>query len=376
MKKIFVLIILLMSIALILPIQKTFAADLSSGDTVSVEKVQKNPIILSNTAKIKSDSNGDLTVMSGDAQVDGSVEDSAYVFSGKANVKSPEIGNRLIVMSGEADVNSHIKGDLIIFGGNVTLESSNVVDGDVFVFGGNLFIKGQIGGSLNCGGGKVVLDGAIIQGNLNIHSDQISISDNSRVNGQAQYFAKSQNTFPAQVFKTDPKFNETKSSGFSSSSTIIGAVLMLMILSLLIVWVQKTKAEQEVILAYDKFGSKLLTGFLISFIVPLAILVLMISYIGIFVALAIGFLYITAWFFAYAYSAIFAGAVVVKWLTKSKILKVDWSSAVFGSIVIVLISYIPIVGVLVGFVLSLVGMGIVYSNLMKLSGFKNAAKSS
>jgi cytoskeletal protein CcmA (bactofilin family) len=363
MKKYALIIAFLAAGLIFIPSHKSLAAEVSGGETISVEKTQKNPIIFSNTARIKSDVKGDLTILAGDVQVDNSVETSAYILSGKANIKSPEIGNRLVILSGQVNVASHVKGDMIVFGGDVIVDSPSIVDGDVFVFGGNVFLKGQVGGAVKSGGGKLMLDGVVIQKDAKLWSDQISISENSRVKGNVEYWAKKENNLPANITASAIKFNEVKSSSAGMGSKAAGSILMLTFFSLLIVWIQRGSFALRLKNTYEKFSLRLLTGFILLFAVPLATLILLVSYVGILSALAFFSIYISAWFLSYAYSTIFLGSVLIKWLTKAKEFKADWVAAVIGSLAVVLISYIPVVGALAAFVLALTGMGMVFAQL-------------
>ncbi len=361
---------LLVFLAVIILPSFAFAADISTGELVSVEKEQRNPIIFASDVKIKSDISGDLTSFSSTAQVDNKIDGSAYIFAGRANINSPEITNRLVVFAGEVNVSGNIKGDLIVFGGTVNIDSSSIVSGDIFAYGGNVYINGRTSGNLKVGGGKVMLEGAVIEGDAQIKSDQILISESSSVNGKLSYWSAKEGNFPEGVIKGATEFNKVKTKAFSSSYAVISSLAMAAFLVLAVLFLFGKKLERIVTLAYEKVGATLLAGFLIAVVLPLVLMILMISYVGITFALAILFVYIAAWFFAYAYGAILAGSAIVRWLSKSSSMKVDWSAAIIGVLALVLVGYIPVVGGIVSFLLMLAGMGMVYSQLKELRSSK------
>lgn len=363
MKKILALGVIVVS--MMLTASHVQAADLSSGDMVTIEKTQRNPLIFSNNAKIKSDVKGDLTIGAGEIEVDNSVENSAYLFGGTVNLKSPEIGNRLVIMGGDIKISSHIKGDLIVFGGNVSLESPTVVDGDIFAYGGNLYLRGQAASSVKTGGGKIVMEGFLVQKDMTIYSDQIIANDSSSVKGALKYYAKKPINLPSTL-SSNPDYNQLKSSGKSSSTSIAGAILMLMLLGFFLVWIQKNTLEKLVVHTSKKFGNVLLAGFLLSIAVPIAIILLLITYVGIMAALALAFLFITAWIFGYVYGMTLLGSVIIRMFKRSKELEVGVIAVIIGSIVISLLSYVPIAGGLIVYIIALTGLGMAYEEIKGL----------
>jgi len=347
-----------------------FAADISTGELITVEKEQRNPIIFASDVKVKSGISGDLTSFSSTVNIDSKVDGSAYIFAGRANISSPEIANRLVVFGGQVDVSGNIKGDLIVFGGTVSIDSSAIIGGDIFAYGGNVYINGRTFGNLRAGGGKVMLEGAVIEKSAQIKSDQILISESSSINGKLSYWSAKKANFPEGVIKGAVEFNKVKSETFSSSYAVISSLVMAAFLALAVLFLFGKKLEGIVTSAYEKFGATLLAGFLIAIVLPLALMILLISYVGITFALAILFVYIAAWFFAYAYGALLTGSAMIRWLSKSKTMKVDWSAAIIGVLALVLIGYIPIVGGIVSFLVMLTGMGMVYSQLKELRSSK------
>ncbi|MFH1854831.1 MAG: hypothetical protein ABH810_00225 [bacterium] len=361
---------LLVFLAIIILPSFAFAADISTGELITVEKEQRNPIIFASDVKVKSDISGDLTSFSSTARIENKIDGSAYVFAGRANISSPEIANRLVVFGGEVDVSGNIKGDLIVFGGTVNIDSSSIVDGDIFAYGGNVYINGRTSGSLRAGGGKVMLEGAVIEKDAQIKSDQILISENSLVKGKLSYWSAKEGNFPEGVIKGAVEFNKIKKESFSRGYSVISSLVMAAFLALAVLFLFGKRLEGIVTLAYEKFGTTLLAGFLVAIVLPLALIILLISYVGITFALAILFVYIAAWFFAYAYGAILTGSAIIRWLSKSKTMKVDWSAAIIGVLALVLVGYIPIVGGIVSFLVMLTGMGMVYSQLKELRSSK------
>ena len=346
-----------------------FAAEISSGQTISLEKSQKNPIIFSTTANIKSDVEGDLTVFAQNINIDNPVSGSAYVFGQSANVNST-IGNRLVVACADAVINSQIKGDLIVVGSNITLGKSAKIDGDVIAYGNIVNISGQIDGKLSTGGSKVVLDGALVKGSATIQSDQISLSDNSQLSGSLKYKSSREMSLPDSRVLGGIEFEKTKQQKSNQAYSLIGSMVMLIIAGLILMWFVKDKLDDLVVHSTRNLGKVWLSGFLASLIAPLIMMFLIVSYVGIYAFVILLLLYILAWVIGYVYGAILLGHTLVRLISQSKTKKVEWASVVFGPMMIVLISLIPVIGGLIKFVLSVAGVGMFIEQLKTLKANK------
>jgi len=358
MKKIFFLAVLVL-----LPIY-AYAAEINSGEKINIESKQKNPIIFSNTAEVKSMIEGDLTVFSQKIKVDESIENSAYLFAGQVEV-SKLIGNRLVIASAESKINSEVKGDLIAVGSKVLIDSSAKIHGDVIAYASEVVVKGQVNGNLRVGGSKIVLDGALINSNAIIQSEQIVISDTAQINQDLKYYSSREMSLPGDRVKGEITFTQLKSSKSQVASSLIGSMVTLMILGLVLLWLFKEKMTGLITNSTKEFGSVLLAGFLTMLIAPLIMMALLISYVGLYVFILVLILYIAAWLIGYAMGAIFLGYLIVRLISRDKNVSLEWSAIVFGSIAFILIGLIPFFGGIMKFVLTLFGAGIFIRELKR-----------
>ena len=133
----------------------------------------------------------------------------------------------------------------------------------------------------------------------------------------------------------------------------------------------RSNIESAVSAASQKFGTVWLTGFLVTIIAPLAMMVLIVSYIGIYSFIVLAVLYALAFILGYVYGAIFIGHVVVNLLTKAKSQRIEWSAIIIGPIILILIGLIPVIGGLAKYVLTILGFGMF---IMQLKVFKTQTK--
>lgn len=363
MKKIFLAFLVVLMPTLV------FAADITSGDTVSIEKAQKNPIVFSTTANINSNIEGDLTVFAQNINLNNPVAGSVYIFGQTVNVNAP-VGNRLIIGAADAVVKSEIKGDLIIAGGNVTIDNSAKIDGDVFAYGNNVNIKGLIEGNLSTGGSKVVFDSAVIKGNVAVQSSQISLSDNSQISGALKYKSTQEMSLPGAAVKGGISFEQTRPKTSALAYSIVGSMVMLIIAGLLMMWLTGSRLDNLVETSAKKFGSIWVTGLLVAIIAPLVMMLLIISYVGIYSFVILLAFYVLAWLVGYVYGAVLLGKTLVRLISKSKTIKDEWAGVVFGPIVLILLGLIPVIGGLIKFILSVAGVGMFVEQLKGLRAGK------
>lgn len=364
MKKIFLF--------LIVALLPTFAlaAELNTGDVISIEQKQKNPIIASSSASIKSGVDGDLTVLAKDIDVVGDVQSSSYLFGENVTV-SGITNNRLVIGSAKAIIKSEVKGDLIVLSGDLVLENNSRVYGDVFAYGGNVSIKGQVDGDVRTGGTKVQIEDATIGGDVTIQSEQIQLSDNSQISGKLTYLSKNEMSIKSDLVKGGIFYKKIETSDYSSAYNVIGSIVMLIVLALVLVWLTKGRLDNALSNLNKNFGSTWLIGLLVAVFAPLGMMILIITYAGIYVFAAVLLLYLLAWLVAYAYSAIILGHYTVKLLTRNKEVKTDWAVVVFGSILLVVIGLIPVVGALVKFILIIAGFGMFVDQVKKIKSSSN-----
>jgi hypothetical protein len=107
--------------------------------------------------------------------------------------------------------------------------------------------------------------------------------------------------------------------------------------------------------AVPHFGKSLLIGFVLLIVVPVLTMLLLISFIGAFVALIVGFLYILFLVVAKVYAGILTGVLLARGIKKEIV--VDWRFTIIGIVILQLVSLVPVIGFLVSFVIMLAALG-------------------
>jgi hypothetical protein len=207
-------------------------------------------------------------------------------------------------------------------------------------------------------------------------SNSVTISDGTHIHGALRYNAPQQITTPASAV-IDGGATYIGSSTFLPTSkeahtfAIAGATI-LFIVHLLAVLVLAgllaglfplfTERVAERTLATNSVGRFVLLallGFGIFVATPVLIFILLVSFVGIGVAVGLIPLYALFVILAYVYAGILAGAALSRGLLKRYV--ITWKEAVLGMFVLYLIGIIPFIGLFVKFVLMMAAGGAIAS---------------
>jgi hypothetical protein len=285
---------------------------------------------------------------------------------GSTTVNATDPVNSVVLFGCGARIQSgaRVQRDLVSFGGDVTIEKDVLITGDVVVFGGNVDIAGQVGHRVTVFGGNLVLEStAVVQNDVNISGGLIdqkagSIVEGRIVNGQP---------FSSGRVGIVPPAVLPAAVGGGVLSAITGLVfglirnvvyaLALAALGALTVVFMPTQTHQVSDTA-QKFGMESVGVGCLTTIVAFTLGIFLIFTIcgipfGILVLLSL----VVAWMFGWIALGRLAGERILAAIKVHEILPIV--AVVVGVLVLTIISYVPVIGWLVGFFLGLLGIGAV-----------------
>lgn len=283
----------------------------------------------------------DVRIFAGDATINGDVEGDVMMFGGTLYIaEGSSISGSILVAGGEITINGDIFGDANIYGGSVKLNGD--IEGTVYVRSENVAIAGMIGGNTTISAQTLKLnDGTTIRGDLNYWQGEGEIDSTGKVMGTA--------TFDSELEQKKP-INEAEAAGMLAA--LLAAVTIVSILyAALMIGVFMLVTRTFFIDAAKKLHTQpwwaLLTGFLYFAAMPFAILLLMITFIGIPLALMLLAFYV----FSIIFAKVIASIVFTRWFELRSKKKWHPAAVYFGAIgmyiVLSLLSIIPFVGWLI-----------------------------
>jgi len=158
------------------------AAEFLSGDDPSVPAgttFDEDVYLAGGEALIAGTVTRDVIVASGELDVTGRIDGNLIAAAGNVDVRGP-IGRSLRVAAGELRVAAPVGGDVVAASGDVTIEPGAVVAGDVVAAGGNVTIRGEVRGEVRVAGGELVIDGPV-GGEVRAEADELRLGPNARL---------------------------------------------------------------------------------------------------------------------------------------------------------------------------------------------------
>jgi hypothetical protein len=332
--------LLILALAVVLPLSAS-AARLETGDQFILPAGEQ--------------SLGNTYVGAGSASILGQVAGDLYVGAG-TTVISGQVTDDLVIAGGNTTITGDVGGDVRVLGGQVVITGR--VGGDVIVVGGALNLGGEVAGDLDFIGGVLkVADNAKVGGDLTYRSDRkADISTNSYIGGKITY----DKTIAEKlgVLKDAADRNSLK-TGFLAlfGAWLFLKLLMFIFAGLVIFWLLSEPVERIIKTSFSHPWRSLITGFAALAAVPVLAVILLVTIIGLPLALFIGLAYVVLLIAA----KLAAGLVLGVWLDwkvmKRANHKLTWQNVLLGILVFFILSYIPIFGWLVDLMLVLVVFG-------------------
>ena len=299
---------------------------------------------------------GDLLVAGGNVKVDGEVTQDVRVFGGQVTI-SGKVGKNITVAGGNIDIakGASVGGALVVAGGNITL--STPVAGNVEIAGGNVTVSDQVGGRLDVAAGEIRLtSGAQVAKNFTYWADhEAQIDPSAKIVGKTVFNKSPVELSPSKLdtkMITQNIWKAQVSGKLISSLSLL--VIGLILLNLFPGFVGKVAATLE-----KSPWKSLGKGFLLVFLTPLALVILMLTIIGFPIALILFALYFVALYLAKVFVFFWAGKKIVSGKTSD-----NWAYAL-GVLVFFLVSLIPFAAGFVKLFVLLFGLGALTVSIKK-----------
>lgn len=360
--------ILLFLAIIFIPLGVARAADTKAGESVYISKdeiVSGNLYVAGETITIDGNVSGDLIAAAQTINVNGRIDGDIIAASQNITING-EVGGNIRVAGASITLNGPVARNVNAFGSNIILGSDAVVGWDAFIAGASLEMRGLINGGLSGSVGRALISGKIAKGiNLKMSENKISegliVSPDAMIDGNLIYTANKsarlseKATISGKVEQRMPETKEVNSFAVWSSARLF-SILCALVVGLLLILLFKKLTPKITTLINKKPKQSLLPGLVIMLILPPAALLLMITIIGIPLALILSALWLAAIYVAKVLAAITVGEIILKTLFKKTDAKLIWS-LLLGVIVCWLLFAIPFVGWIICLVAIWLGLG-------------------
>lgn len=297
------------------------------------ERLAGNLYVAGGTVSVGSSVGGDLMAAGGNITVTGAVGQDVAAVGGTVQLLGPVNGDARI-SGGQLMVSGRVSGDLLAAGGTVHLLPGAVVQGDLYATGGQVILDGTVQGSVHMSGGQLTVNGTI-NGALTYHSSKLArIAPDARIGGPVTY---------------EPTGIGAERAPRAVLWMLVGvltAMRMLMFLGMaaLIVWRWRRQALAVMQEAMDGFWPHTGRGLAFAVLIPLAAVLLLMSFIGTIAGGLLLLAYVAGIAIAKVLAGMFLGAWLSALIAKRQVLHITWANALGGTILIQLLTLLPVIG--------------------------------
>ncbi len=358
----------LLLLALISLPASSFAATVSADRSVDISvSPSDNAYLAGGDVRIQAPLPADLLAAAATLRILAPVGGDIFVVGGTIELGAPAAGD-MRAAGGHIVINDMVTGDLAALGAFVKVIGQT---GNVNVAGGTVELLGGSHGAVNAYGGTVTLAGTY-DGNVHVvASDRIIVSDNTVIRGVLEYNAPQEAQLPESAiveggvrYVGSASFLPTAEEAQAFALAGVGIFLVVRLLAFMLVaglltglfpTFARRLVDETLAHSFEGFMKVTAIGLILTVVTPLIILLLLVSFVGMGVALLLGAAYALLLVLGYLYAATLAGSMVAR-----KVFKRDtvlWRDAVIGVVILYVIGMIPVIGFVISFVLAAAALG-------------------
>lgn len=375
MKKIFgILGIFVLSCMLIMPAS---AATFGSGEEFFLtgdEIVEGNLYASGATLMLDGVVEGDLLTAGANVWANGVVQQDANIAG--ANITTNNIvGDDLRVAGANVTINSKVVGEMIAVGAYIIVSSNTVVEKDAIIAGARVLLDGTIEGDLDIRGDEIEIKGTV-EGNVVLDAQtSLVISENAVINGNLTYKAPEATTIPANVVKGEVEFKEISRNydgenvagivAVIASVLIIGKLILSLVFGIVLYFIFKKFSQEILEFGLTNFWMNVLRGFATVILLPIAIIVVFVTIIGIPFAALSGLIFLVLCMLSKVLAGMLFGTLVFRIFTKNKAVYTSWYAILVGILLLSFFGWIPVLGWILKTVMYFAAFGVLAFYLYK-----------
>lgn len=325
------------------------------------QKIDDDLIVVGNTLKIDGAVSGNLITACRYLTQNGSVSGSVFNASQFADIFG-KINGSVTNFSQHLTLSGQVKRNVIACGQSVNLSSVSTVEGDATLCGGEILVDGVILKGLKAYADRIVISG-MIKGDANLNGKSITILATAEILGNLTYKSPKEAKIAsgakiAGATKwTEFQVKRPRRPSFGKRYSWVSFLFLLAALATGIVLMAlfKNQTQKIKLTIENSFWKSLGSGFVLAIVSPIGAVILMITLVGIPLAVIVGFLYLILFYIAKIFTGLFLGEKVISLFKKGEI-HLGWSLIV-GLIALYILINLPYVGWLIYTLAFFIGLG-------------------
>lgn len=334
-----------------------------TGDSITrTGRVSEDLYAAGGQVTIAADVEGDVIVAGGRVVVEQRVTGDVMAAGGFVELRA-DVQDDVRAAGGFVTIGGSIAGDLIAAGGTVSLSPGAEVQGRAWLAGGRLEIGGRLANGLRATGGSVSIAGEI-NGDVELVADKITMLPSARIRGDIRYTGRQKPKIDAGAQITgqvtyEPVETRLVMRAPTAWGARIAIVLSLMLTGVVLFLMFPSFARGAAQAIASDAWKCLGLGLAVLIMGPIVALLLLVTIIGIPLAIITLAAYVIFLIAGYLTGALFVGELGLRWLNKDTRASTGLRAFSIAVAVLVLsiVRWIPLVGGLVTLAVLVFGLG-------------------
>jgi hypothetical protein len=304
---------------------------------------------------------GDVSAAGGRVSIEDTVSGDVLAFGGSVDLRSA-VQDDARVAGGDVAVHGTIGDDLLAAGGSVRIAPEARIGGRAWLAGGTLEIAGRVGKSLKAAGGEIVIAGEIL-GDANLVGEHIELRPGAIIHGHLTYRSPNAASIDpgARVLGSVVQL-PLEAPAVTQAGHAAGCVFMLLsllvtacVLFLLFPNFSLVAARSVRTAPWQALG----LGLAVLASVPLVVVLLLASVVGLWLGLMTLVLYFVLLLLGYLAGVLFVADAGLQRLRRQEAPSKAWMIGALATtlLALALLRLLPVLGALAAFVLLLFGLG-------------------
>ncbi len=337
-----------------------------TGEVVSIaddQRVEGNFYALGSSVSLSGVVAGDVIAAAGTVSINAPVEHDVLALAGTVGINAT-VTEDVRIVAGDVTISEAVGGSIFVLGGRLTLLSTAVVQGDVLVLAGDVVINGTVHGDLLGVAERVRVDGVV--GSVDMETPALVLGDRAEVRGDVKYTSAAELVrAPGAVVSGNVVRNDAGLTGETVSyRNVAMAFLVSLFASLSLYLVARKPLALYARQATHNVAREAFIGFALLVAVPIAIVVLMVSVLGLFLGLIGLTIFLMAIMLALPLMNIIAGTLIGRTFQHTH--EVNILLITLGALTVQAMLFVPVIGPILLFVLFLITIGGIATALYRL----------
>jgi len=339
-------VLFLLFFSILLP-QLIQAIELKGGENIVIPEstlIQDDYFVSGNNIKFSGKIEGDFVSASQTLTSKGTVGGNLMSAARDLDI-SGEVGGSFWGGAQNISFTGRLKRNFLGFAQTINLKEGSEVGGDVIAFCQELKISGKVGKGVRAGVESLVISG-IINGDISVKADEISIMPDAKINGNLHYKSKkeakiekgAQITGETKWTKLTPKKKKGLTPGKLFWKFLFFCASFLTGLFMLLIAKREVKAAKESV--FKDFLKNLGLGFVFVICIPIALIILLFTVIGIPISIIVLFAYLVLFYIAKIFVGYALGEKVLQLFKTNGSPAPVWSLLV-GLVILYILFLIP-----------------------------------